>query len=114
LCFSCHTAKYNATVNPNHLTAKFPTNCEICHSTTAWTPSTYNHDAQFFPIYSGKHQGKWTQCSECHNVPSNYASFSCILCHEHSNKASVDSEHSGNRNYSYVSSACYSCHPRGR
>jgi hypothetical protein len=114
LCYSCHTAKYNATVNPNHLSAKFPTNCEICHSTTAWTPSTYNHDAQFFPINSGKHQGKWTLCSECHNVSTNYAVFTCILCHEHSNKTSVDSHHSGVKNYAYVSSACYNCHPRGR
>ncbi len=114
LCYSCHTAKYNATVNPNHLAAKFPTNCEICHSTTAWTPATYDHDAQFFPIYSGKHQGKWTLCSECHNISTNYAAFTCILCHEHSSKTSVDQDHSGVKNYSYASSACYSCHPRGR
>ncbi len=113
LCFTCHAAKYNATTNPNHLGAKFPTNCEICHSTTAWTPSTYNHDAQYFPIYSGKHKGVWTLCSECHNVSTNYAAFTCILCHAHSNKASVDSEHKGVPNYAYTATSCYTCHPRG-
>jgi hypothetical protein len=113
-CFSCHTAKYNATTNPNHLSAKFPTNCESCHSTTAWTPSTYNHDAQYFPINSGKHRGVWTQCTECHNVATNYAAFSCIICHTHSNKASVDGEHRDVKNYTYTGTSCYTCHPTGR
>jgi uncharacterized paraquat-inducible protein A len=113
LCFTCHAAKYNASTNPNHLGAKFPTNCEICHSTTAWTPSTYNHDAQYFPINSGKHNGKWTLCSDCHNVSTNYAAFTCIVCHEHSNKASVDGDHKGVNGYAYTATSCYTCHPRG-
>lgn len=113
LCYTCHTTKYNTTANPNHLSAKFPTNCEICHTTMAWTPATYNHDAQYFPIYSGKHKGVWTLCTECHNVPTNYAVYSCILCHEHSNKTSVDNDHKGVKNYAYVSTACKNCHPQG-
>jgi predicted CXXCH cytochrome family protein len=112
-CYTCHTAKYNNSTNPNHLSAKFPTTCQTCHTTTAWTPANYNHDAQYFPIYSGKHKGAWTLCSECH-VTSNYATFNCLLCHAHSNKTSVDSKHNGVKNYSYVSTACYSCHPQGR
>ena len=114
VCFSCHATKYNATTNPNHISAKFPTNCESCHSTTAWTPSTYNHDAQYFPINSGKHKGVWTLCSECHNVSTNYAVYSCILCHTHSNKASVDSSHKSVKNYTYSGTSCFSCHPAGR
>lgn len=113
-CYSCHAIKYNASVNPNHLSAKFPTNCEICHTSTAWTPSTYNHDAQYFPIYSGKHQGKWNLCSDCHHIPTNYATFTCILCHEHSSKTTVDADHTGVKNYTYASTACYNCHPQGR
>ncbi|MCE1199399.1 MAG: cytochrome c3 family protein [Marinilabiliales bacterium] len=112
-CYNCHSAKYNATTNPNHVGANFPITCENCHSTANWTTSTYNHDVQFFPINSGHHKGAWTLCSECHTVASNYASFSCILCHTHSNKTSVDSKHRNVKNYSYVSSACLSCHPRG-
>ena len=111
-CFSCHTTDYNSTTNPNHLSAKFPTNCESCHNTSAWVPSTYNHDTQYFPINSGHHKGVWTLCSECHNVATNYTVYSCILCHTHSNKTSVDSTHKNVKSYSYVSSACYSCHPR--
>ena len=111
-CYSCHTTKYNTATNPNHLTAKFPTNCEICHTTTAWTPSTYNHDAQYFPIYSSRHKGVWSQCSECHNVATNYAVFSCILCHTHSSKTSVDNDHKGVKNYIYTGTSCYTCHPK--
>lgn len=114
LCYTCHTTKYTASTNPNHLSAKFPTNCEICHSTKAWTPSTYNHDSQYFPINSGKHNGKWTLCSECHTNSSNYAVFSCIVCHEHSNKASIDNEHKSVKNYTYTATSCFSCHRTGR
>ncbi len=112
-CFSCHATIYNATTNPNHASAKFPTNCESCHSTSNWTSSSYNHDTQFFPINSGKHKGAWTLCTECHNIATNYTVYSCILCHTHSNKTSVDSAHKSVKNYSYTSTACFNCHPRG-
>ncbi len=112
LCYSCHSANYNGTRNPNHATAKFPTNCETCHSQNAWTPSTFNHDGQYFPIYSGEHNGKWTLCSDCHTNQSNFLIFECINCHEH-NKTDTDKDHQGVRNYAYLSSACYNCHPTG-
>ena len=48
---------YNNTTNPNHIAANFPTTCVECHSTSAWTPATFDHDNQYFPIYSGKHNG---------------------------------------------------------
>ncbi|MFA5327849.1 MAG: hypothetical protein WC384_08675 [Prolixibacteraceae bacterium] len=113
-CYACHTSDYNNTTNPAHKAAQFPTDCATCHTVNAWSPSTFNHDAQYFPIYSGKHQGKWTLCSECHTSPSNFTLFSCILCHEHNNKTSVDDDHSGVRNYTYTSTSCYSCHPTGQ
>ena len=110
-CFGCHAAKYNATTNPNHATAQFPTNCEACHTVTAWTPSTFNHDTQYFKIYTGKHRGQWTLCSECHTTPTNFSVYNCLNCHEH-NKASMDSKHQGRAGYSYTSAACFSCHSR--
>ena len=113
LCSSCHINDYNSVTNPNHLSAKFPLTCEICHTQTAWKPSTFNHDGQYFPIYSGSHNGKWNLCTDCHTNQSNYSVFECINCHEHS-QTSMDSKHSGVRNYVYLSSACYSCHPTGR
>jgi hypothetical protein len=112
-CYGCHTTDYKNTTNPAHLAAQFPTECSSCHTTTAWAPSTFNHDSQHFPIYSGRHKGKWTKCSECHTSPTNFALFSCIICHEHSSKTNVDGHHSGVNGYTYTGTSCYSCHPRG-
>lgn len=111
-CVGCHLADYNATTNPNHVAAQFPDDCAQCHSETAWTPSTFDHDDKYFPIYSGKHREAWNSCTECH-INNNYASFSCINCHEHSNQADVDDKHKDVNGYSYTSNACFSCHPTG-
>ncbi len=112
-CISCHQTDYNNTSNPNHTAVSFPTTCVDCHSTAAWAPATFDHDNQYFPIYTGEHQGKWTQCSECHTIPSNYSQFSCIDCHEH-NKPDMDDDHQGVQGYIYNSPDCLSCHPQGK
>ena len=111
-CYSCHTADYNRTRNPNHASAGFPTNCESCHQPTDWTDANFDHDAQFFPIYSGKHRGKWQNCDDCHVSPGNFRVFECILCHEH-NRSDTDRDHSEVSGYRYVSTSCLSCHPDG-
>ena len=111
-CFACHTSDYNSANDPNHLAAQFPIDCEACHTENAWEPSTFDHDGQYFPIYSGKHRGEWNSCADCHTTASNYALFSCTDCHEH-NKSEMDSEHQGVNNYVYNSINCYACHPQG-
>jgi hypothetical protein len=112
-CYGCHSTDYKNTTNPAHSVAQFPTECTSCHTTSAWVPSTFNHDSQYFPIYSGKHQGKWTKCSECHTSATNFAAFSCIICHEHSSKTSVDGDHKRVSGYNYNATSCYACHPKG-
>ena len=109
-CFGCHAEEYNQSTDPNHITAQFPTTCEDCHSQTAWEPSTFNHDGQYFPIYSGEHQGEWDQCSDCHTDPGNYTVFTCVTCHE---QGEMDDEHDGISGYVYESGACLACHPDG-
>ncbi len=111
-CYGCHQSDYNNTTDPPHLSAQFPTDCEICHTQNAWVPSTFDHDGQYFPIFSGSHNGEWNSCSDCHTNSSDYSVFSCITCHEH-NQSSMDEEHSEVSGYVYESSACYSCHPTG-
>lgn len=111
-CVSCHQDDYDRTTNPNHAQTGFPTDCAACHSSSAWRPSTWNHDNRF-PISSGRHSG--FDCIECHVVPTNYSTFECILCHTH-DRATTDAQHQAEnvRDYSYVSSECYRCHPQGR
>lgn len=112
-CVSCHQQDYNGTSNPNHAAANFTTDCTTCHNTTRWQGATFNHD-QWFPIYTGKHSGKWQTCDDCHNNASNYAVFDCLSCHPHDNKTDTDNKHRGRNGYSYESNACYNCHPNGR
>lgn len=112
ICFACHEPDYNNSTDPNHIAAGFPTTCEDCHQTIAWTPATFDHDGRYFPIYSGEHAGEWELCSDCHKVPNNFSVFTCISCHEH-NQPDMDDKHDGIQGYVYESSACLSCHSDG-
>ena len=113
-CVSCHLPDYNTTNNPVHSALNFSTTCNQCHTTAlGWKPASYTqHDALSFPIYSGKHNGQWANCVDCHANASNYKEFTCISCHEH-NKTDMDDKHSGENGYSYTSAACLDCHPQG-
>ena len=113
-CVSCHQSDYDTTIDPNHLQAGLSTDCTSCHSTVTWQNARMlSHDASYFPIYSGKHQGRWSTCSDCHTNSTNYIDFTCLLCHQHSDESKVTNDHQGESGFSYDSQACYSCHPRG-
>ena len=105
-CYQCHQADFQRPTNPNHVSAGFSHQCQTCHTTNAWLPSTFDHDGQYFRIYSGKHRGRWTSCSDCHTT-SNYANFTCTTCHTQPN---TDSDHRGVSGYVYASPSCYNCH----
>jgi len=106
-CFNCHQSEYAATTNPNHIAIGYSTNCDECHFVSSYSWQEFStHDGQFFPIYSGQHNGLWSDCSDCHINPSNYGEFSCLTCHENEG-------HGGVSGYSYNSLACYACHPTG-
>ncbi len=109
-CVGCHQQDFNQTADPNHVALQFSTDCATCHSESAWVPSTFDHDNQYFPIYSGEHEGEWDQCIDCHTTPGNYSIFTCITCHTNSE---TNEEHNGVNGYIYNSTACLACHPTG-
>ncbi|MBP6825825.1 MAG: hypothetical protein KA165_04600, partial [Saprospiraceae bacterium] len=111
-CISCHKNDFETAINPKHMSAGFSQNCVECHTTDPdWTPAQFTqHDADYFPIYSGKHKGTWSQCAECHTNPSNYAEFTCTTCHVN---PETNNQHNGVNGYSYNSPACLACHPTG-
>ncbi len=93
-CYACHTADYNNTTNPPHQSAGYPTDCTQCHTTTAWTPSTFDHTS-YFPL-TGSHN---TACANCHQTISNFAIHSCnAVCHKDAHHQNED---------------CYTCHKTG-
>jgi len=112
-CVACHETDYNNTTDPSHAAAQFPTNCLECHSTNAWEPANWDHDGQYFPIYSGSHREAWDNCADCHNNPANYTQFECINCHKHE-ISEMNDKHREVADYSYDSPSCYNCHPDGK
>ena len=78
-CYSCHAADYNGTNNPNHVTAGFPQDCSVCHSTTDWTGAVFDHSKTPFPL-TGAHLN--VACATCH-VNNVFAGLStaCVSCH---------------------------------
>jgi len=85
--------------------------CYLCHP-SGESGEFREHDTLYFPIYSGKHRGKWDDCSSCHNNPDDRSAFTCIDCHEH-DRSKMDEKHHDVPDYVYESSACFECHPRG-
>jgi hypothetical protein len=112
-CLTCHEHAQEST-DPHH--AGMPgysyasPACLDCHPTGRAGEYT-EHDAAFFPIYSGTHVGQWLDCASCHTTGA--ADFSCIDCHDHA-QTETDVHHAGMPGYSYASTACFDCHPTGR
>ncbi|HFA47735.1 MAG TPA: hypothetical protein ENJ95_01810 [Bacteroidetes bacterium] len=109
-CVGCHADDYNLTLDPPHASLQFSTECQDCHTEDEWMPATFDHDGQYFPIYSGAHEGEWNECTDCHTNPANYAEFSCTNCHVN---PETDNQHSGINGYSFDDPACLACHPTG-
>src|SRR5205807_5710382 len=56
---------FQKTSNPNHVTSKFPQNCEMCHTFDSWLGATFNHagpPANF--ALAGAHAT--VACTSCH------------------------------------------------
>jgi len=108
LCYSCHQKEYAATNNPAHAAAGFPTTCEVCHDTTVWTDSTFNHANTAFPL-TGSHTVPPRQCSECH-VNSNYTTLptACIGCHQTDYNQTSNPGHAAQPQF--FPTSCQNCH----
>ena len=104
-CYSCHKAKYDASVNPKHSTIGFGTTCEQCHNTTVWKPSTWSHSS---PPASWPLTGFHTTltCTNCHPNSQQLASRDCYSCHKAKYDASTNPKHSAAK----IGTVCENCH----
>ena len=103
-CYSCHTKDFNGTTNPNHVQGGFSTQCQMCHTTTAWIPASFDHSKTNFPL-TGAHIT--VACSTCHT--DNFAGTlptDCYGCHT--------KDFNGTTNPNHVqggfSTQCVMCH----
>ena len=108
LCYSCHQKDYSGTNNPAHAAAGFPTTCELCHDTTVWTDSTFNHNNTAFPL-TGSHTVPPRVCSDCH-VNNNYTTLptTCIGCHQTDYNNTANPGHAAQPQF--FPTTCQNCH----
>jgi hypothetical protein len=101
---SCHLTDYQNTNNPNHVAGGFPQQCDVCHSTAAWSPASFNHNNTSFPL-TGAHTK--VVCANCH-VNNNYTTLptDCFGCH----KADYQGTNSPNHVAAGFPTTCALCH----
>jgi hypothetical protein len=107
-CVTCHLKDYNGTTNPNHATAGFPQQCDLCHDTTVWTDATFNHNNTAFPL-TGSHTVPPRQCTDCH-VNGNYTTLptTCIGCHQTDYNNTTNPGHAAQPQF--FPTTCQNCH----
>jgi decaheme cytochrome c component MtrC/MtrF-like protein len=107
-CYSCHQKDYANTNSPTHAAAGFPTTCELCHDTTVWTDSTFNHNNTAFPL-TGSHTVPPRQCADCH-VNNNYTTLptTCIGCHQTDYNNTTNPGHAAQPQF--FPTTCQNCH----
>jgi hypothetical protein len=103
-CSSCHLKDYQNTTNPNHVAAGLPQQCQVCHTTTAWQPASFDHSKTIFPL-TGAHVN--VPCASCH-VNNNYTTVptDCYSCHK------TDYNNTTNPNHAAAGfpTTCQTCH----
>jgi len=63
-CYVCHQIDYEATLDPNHVSAGIPMTCEVCHTTDNWESMGIDHSQTQFPLV-GAHAE--LLCETCHS-----------------------------------------------
>ena len=105
-CVSCHLKDYQGTNAPNHAASGIPQQCDVCHSTTAWIPASFNHNNTAFPL-TGFHANPSVTCAMCH-INNNYTSIptDCYSCH----KADYNATNNPNHVAAGFPTTCATCH----
>jgi hypothetical protein len=90
-CFLCHVEDYRS-ADLDHVALGFPTTCENCHTTDAFSPATVDvvdHDL-FFPL-RGAHAV--LDCSDCHAGGFGGTPSDCFACHADDYNSTRDPDH---------------------
>ncbi len=104
-CVGCHLADFNKTNNPPHAQAGFPTTCQTCHNSSAWDPTTFNHNTfTKFPL-TGAHAS--VACTQCHiNGQFVGTATDCASCHMKDFNGAMSPNHV----QSAFPTTCQQCH----
>ena len=103
-CVSCHLTDFNKATNPNHITSAFPQQCEVCHTATAWSPASFNHNSTPFPL-TGAHVN--VACTSCHvNNVFQGTPTDCYSCHKPEYQSTTNPNHTS----AGYPTTCANCH----
>ena len=104
-CYSCHAKQYQATTQPAHQPAGFPTQCELCHkpSHTSFSQARFQHSA-YYPL-AGVHATQ--ACASCHkNNIYKGTPRDCYGCHRTTYERTTSPNHAA----AGFPITCESCH----
>ncbi len=121
-CYACHR-------NNDAHSGRFGTACGSCHSTSGWTPATFDHNLSGFPL-TGAHtslactqchtggvfSGLSTACVACHAEPAVHAGVfgtNCAQCHSTTTWAGATFNHPGGCDgpcINHQGATCTDCH----
>ncbi|MBK8530620.1 MAG: hypothetical protein IPL64_01835 [Flavobacteriales bacterium] len=102
-CEGCHLSDYNATTDPNHGQAGFPTDCALCHDEGSWTTATFDHNSTAFPL-TGQHVS--VDCMQCHANGFAGTPTACEACHQTDFNNTVEPNHT----QANFTNDCTQCH----
>jgi hypothetical protein len=121
-CYACHQ-------KDDFHKGAFGQDCSLCHTTTAWLPSTFDHAKTAFPL-TGAHinlacqschinnvyAGTPTYCSAWHADPAYHLGLfglNCVTCHTTAAwiPAVFNGPHSFPMNHGGAGGNCRTCHP---
>ncbi len=104
-CYDCHQAAYDATTDPAHGAAGFPTTCETCHTTLQWAGAVFDHNTSTSFALTGKHADQ--SCASCHvNGQFSGLGTACINCHQGDFNATTNPDHAA----AGFPTTCENCH----
>jgi hypothetical protein len=102
-CYECHNTDFAATAQPDHETGGFSHQCNLCHTTAAWQPATYDHTSTAFPL-TGAHAR--AACVACHATQFAGTPTSCYACHQSDFDGTTEPDHQ----LAQFDHNCTSCH----
>ena len=104
-CEDCHLESYEQVTDPNHVERGFPTQCAECHTSMAWRPARFDHEAFGF-VLLGAHAD--LVCAACHPAGQAYSGLptDCFGCHEADFDDAADPDHEALQ----LSHECTDCH----
>ncbi len=138
LCYTCHQQDFEGAQDPNHIALNYPTECDLCHTTSTWDDANFDHNQTNFPLtgahatlscedcHSAGYSGTPTDCYACHQ--ENYAGatpvhtppsfdFICTVCHTTAAWSPSTFDHNQQTSYqltgAHVSADCAACHVNG-